>query len=115
MSLDVLVLPGRMTPGAGAEETPRVNVAKFGDGYSQRSRDGLNATDMTFTGQCPLLTPTKAEALLAFFRAHAATPFLWALPLEVTQRKWIATQWSRSYVNVSRRAVSFTFTEVFDL
>lgn len=115
MSLDVFVPPGRLQAGVSADVAPRVNSAQFGDGYSQRSSDGLNADNQTFSGQFPSLSPANSKAVRDFFSAHKSTPFLYALQLDAQQRKWIASKWSRTFVATNREAISFTLTEVFDL
>jgi len=53
--------------------------------------------------------------LIAFFKAHIAIPFLWTLPYDTVQRKWIASKWSASYPVTGKQSISFTLTEVFDL
>jgi phage-related protein len=98
-----------------ADTSPRVNTAKFGDGYSQRSGDGLNADQQTFAGQFVPVSPSIAASIVAFFRDHKSTAFRWTLPCDSVERKWIASKWSVSYPVTGRQAISFTFTEVFDL
>ncbi|MCV0384897.1 MAG: phage tail protein [Nitrobacter sp.] len=115
MPLDVFVPPRQVTVDSGADVTLRVNVAKFGDGYSQRSEDGLNAEDQAFRGVCVGLTIAQADNLFNFLRSHSAVPFLWNIPLDSVQRKWIATSYSRGYHGGCRQNVNFTLTEVFDL
>lgn len=115
MALDTFVPPARFASGPTTDISPRVNAAQFGDGYSQRSGDGLNAETNSFTGQFPTLTLDQEASLLAFFTAHSVTPFLWALPMDSLQRKWTATKWTRGIPFINRRSLSFTFTEVFDL
>jgi phage-related protein len=115
MALDRLVLPGRLAVGPVSDTAPRVNKAQFGDGYSQRSGDGLNADPQTFSGTVVNLSPAKAADLVNFLRAHKVVPFVWSLPMKNVDRKWTATKWSESFTASNRSAVSFTLTEVFDL
>jgi phage-related protein len=113
--MDTFVPPAAIIAAPTSDTDPRVNVAKFGDGYSQRSGDGLNADAQTFVGQFVPVKPDIATAILSFFKAHKSTAFLWKLPCDPTARKWIASKWSVSYPTTGRQAISFTFTEVFDL
>jgi phage-related protein len=116
MPLDVFIPPRKVTvPGSGVDSAPRVNSAKFGDGYSQRSGDGLNDVDDTFSGQCSMLTAAQASTLVGFFKAHTSTPFLWTPPLTGVQSKWIATSWSQPYGGSGKLNVSFKLEKVFDL
>jgi phage-related protein len=93
----------------------RVNKAQFGDGYSQRSGDGLNASPRMFTASWSSLKSTEADIYEAFFDAHKVTPFLWTPPLEVVQRKWIAGDSAQGYLGGSVVTLSCPLEEVFDL
>jgi phage-related protein len=115
MPLDTFVPPRKVAAGGSIDTSPRINAAMFGDGYSQRSQDGLNDDNETFSGQCMSLTKPQVDDLIAFFKAHKVTPFLWVPPLEDVSVKWTATKWSRAYAGSGLRHVSFTFTKVFDL
>lgn len=94
---------------------PRVTTAQFGDGYSQRSEDGLNAAPRTYQASWDALDSPGANDIETFFEAHVATPFLWTPPLETAQRKWTAATWSRGYVGGTTVTLSATLSEVFDL
>lgn len=93
----------------------RVNSAQFGDGYSQRSMDGLNTTPRTYNANWTGMASTDADTIEAFFAAHTVTPFLWQPPLDTVQRKWIAGNWSRGYPGGDSASLTATFVEVFDL
>lgn len=115
MPLDVFEPALNPSTPSTKDVNPRVNTAKFGDGYSQRSEDGLNSSEETFQAQWQSLRSSDADTMEAFFRAHKSTPFLWTVPLESVQRKWVAAKWSRGYVGGDTVSLSATFTEVFDL
>lgn len=93
----------------------RVNSAQFGDGYSQRSGDGLNASPRTYNAAWSAIKAAEAEVYEAFFDAHKSTPFLWTPPLEAAQRKWIAGTSTTGYLGGSTVSFSCVLTEVFDL
>lgn len=93
----------------------RVNAAQFGDGYSQRSMDGLNTSPRAFTAAWAALVSTEADTYEAFFDAHGVTPFLWTPPLETVQRKWLAGTSMQAYVSADVVSFSCPLTEVFDL
>ncbi|MCM2537718.1 phage tail protein [Burkholderia glumae] len=65
--------------------TMKVRKAQFGDGYAQRTADGLNNSSSTFSLQF-VNDAATIGAILAFLRAHGGatsfywTPILWAAP-----------------------------------
>lgn len=93
----------------------RTNKAQFGDGYSQRSTDGLNTSLRTLTVNWSTLVSTDADVIEAFFDAHGVTPFLWTPPLETVQRKWIAGDSTQLYVEAMIVSLSCPLEEVPDL
>lgn len=116
MPLDVFAPTFQPSPSATQEQVKRrVNSAQFGDGYSQRSTDGLNTAPRMFNASWDVLASSVADTYEAFFDAHSATPFLWTPPLESAQRKWIAGDSARGYVGASTVSLSCPLTEVFDL
>jgi phage-related protein len=93
----------------------RVNAAQFGDGYSQRSEDGLNAAPRSYQAVWSTLLSTDADMIQAFLEAHKATPFLWTPPLETIQRKWTFSTSQRGYVGGPTVSLTASLSEVFDL
>lgn len=115
MPLDVFAPPLAPSTPSSRPVKPRVNEVAFGDGYSQRSGDGLNALPQTFQAQWSVVSSAEADTIEAFFGSHIRTPFLWAVPLESVQRKWLAVDWSRGYVGGDLVSLSANLKEVFDL
>ncbi|NRD64769.1 phage tail protein [Corallococcus exiguus] len=67
--------------GAQADSVPRVRKAQFGEGYTQRSMDGLNPVLRRWALQFSNLTKVDADALEAFLRARAGVePFEFVTP-----------------------------------
>ncbi len=66
--------------GAAPELQPRVLQAKFGDGYDQRTADGLNDLLSTWKLSFSVRTQAEATAIAAWFARHRAhvTAFDWA-------------------------------------
>lgn len=88
----------------------------FGDGYSQRAGDGLNAigrsVDLEFSG----LTVSQANDIETFLTTKAGyTAFTYTLPDEASAKKWIATEWRRSAQSNTIRTITVTLEQVFDL
>lgn len=114
MSLPVLDAPTPVLPLTGTTK-PRVRTLQQGDGYSQRSKDGLNNLDNTISVPWDNLTKAAYDALIAFFDARGgAEAFLWTEPGEATPRKWVCTQWPRTHKPAARYALTAQFQEVFD-
>lgn len=93
---------------------PRVLQAQFGDGYSQRVADGLNAVvdsvDLTFNA----LVDADADAIDAFLRKQGGvTPFLFAFPGK-PQYGYVCQIWKFSYVEKGIKSLQCTFNQVFD-
>lgn len=93
----------------------RTVTAQFGDGYSQRSEDGLNAAPRNYQAIWEELQSTDADTIEAFLEAQTAIPFLWTPPLETVQRSWIASNWTRGYVGGTLVSLTASLAEVFDL
>jgi phage-related protein len=80
-SSGILQFPYAPAYSAQLDEQPRLRSAQFGDGYSQRSADGINSILQKWSLKFSAQTKTDAEAILGFFRAHGGvTPFEFALP-----------------------------------
>lgn len=91
---------------------PRVRSAQFGDGYTQRVADGINASpriwSVTFNGDAARLDPI--DTFLA--NEGGVTSFVWVPPTGVTG-KWLCSEWSRNIAGYNDETLSATFTEVF--
>ena len=102
--------------GLSKNTKPRVITYQFGDGYSQRITDGINARNNSWNLNFNGRGVTEAEALIAFFEATNGTSyFFWTPPGESTQVKVIASDWNKAYDSHISRNVSVTFTQVYDL
>ena len=104
------------TPDFGAElkEVPRVRVAKFGDGYEQRSAEGINAIQEVWSLSFNTRTNAERDAIRAFLRARAGVEaFDWTTPLG-TVGKWVCRDWSVSMRAAGVNDMSFTFEQVFE-
>lgn len=94
------------------EIVPRVLVAEFGDGCTQRAADGLNTLPRKATLQWTVLRPAEAQAIEDFFVTQAGyLAFLWTDPIDIVARQWICRSWSRG----SKKGVIDSMTAVFEL
>lgn len=96
--------------------TYRVIRTDFGDGYSQRARDGLNTAVTEWSLEWDNVTPAEADNMIAFFNDKGgAESFFWTAPRDVTQSKWLCTQHARTIVTIERDTVTAKFERVYDL
>jgi phage-related protein len=100
------------TYGAALKVQPRVRVASFGDGYKQRSGDGINRQarqwSLGFDG-----TKTEIDAIELFLgNEDGITAFDWTPP-SGSAGKWICSAWTTSINEYDSWVLSSTFQEVF--
>lgn len=104
-----------LSPGSATTHEPRVLRADFGDGYVQRTGDGLNALSRKLEATFQALTNTEADAILSFFEDRKGyLPFLWTLPGEATPRQWIAKSWRRTFSGKGIAEITAGLEETFD-
>lgn len=94
---------------------PRVLLYQFGDGYAQRTPDGINNMVGTFNLVFTNRSNIEADAILAFLEANKGSDyFTWTPPGSSTAIKVIAQEWSEVYVTDFAKSVSTQFIQVFD-
>jgi phage-related protein len=96
--------------GSSASVKPRIRKIQFGDGYSQRSADGINNDLKTFKLAFTLLDATTYNAILSFFETRGGTtPFTWT-PHGRTEGYYVCEEWEESFDYTG--SISATFIEV---
>lgn len=107
------------TYGTEAEAQSGVIVSKFGDGYEQRAKDGLNSDRLKLALEFANVTRAKAERVIAFLTAHGGhTAFLWTAPAPYNdrQRQWIIRPpWLHTWVSYDNHTVRVIFEEDFTI
>jgi phage-related protein len=106
-----------VTPTYGAQKSsaPNFRIARFGDGYEQRTTFGLNQNpkqwDLTWN-----VSETDADTIETFLDARAAdgASFEWTPLGESTEYKWVCEQWSKSIPYLNRATITATFRQVFE-
>ena len=79
------------------EEEPRVLATRFGDGYGQRSPDGLNPIAQRWELRFSAVDNAVADAICAYWRtAGGVQAFEWTPLWHTTPIKVVCTQWTRS-------------------
>ena len=92
---------------------PKVRIAEFGSGYSQRSSFGINQNlknyDFTFTN----ITETESDEIETFLDARAGVEsFTFTLPNESSSSNYICKDWSKTNPFADRATINATFEEV---
>lgn len=108
-------LPGPADDNYEWQEQPRVHIVRFGDGYEQRSPDGLNVRPRTLSLDWPNLVQSEKDTLVDFLRArNASGAFWWVPPGEAQAIKVKAPNWSVRRTSGPYWSVTVNFEEVFD-
>tara|TARA_R100000315_G_C5210090_1_gene124637 strand:+ start:752 stop:1096 length:345 start_codon:yes stop_codon:yes gene_type:complete len=92
---------------------PKVRIAQFGSGYSQRSTFGINqnlkAYNLTFTN----ITETESDEIETFLDARAGVEsFTFTPPNESSSSKFICKDWSKTNPFADRATIVAVFEEV---
>ena len=106
--------------GSGKELIHNVQVASFGDGYTQRFEEGINAERWQWSVVFDNLPPADADTIETFLRARSwsVEAFLWTPPLESVEKQWTLVKGSyKRTPQLGGQTVSLTmsFLEEFDI
>lgn len=75
----------------------RVRRAQFGDGYSQRSRDGINSRTSSWSLSFTNRSQAEADAIIAFLDARGGVEaFTFDLPGENSGRLYVCEDYART-------------------
>lgn len=94
---------------------PTIRATKFGDGYEQRVKFGLNQNakewSLTF-----MVSTTDAATIETFLDARAddAASFNWTPPDGATSYKWRCDQWTKELLSDNFFKINTTFRQVFE-
>tara|TARA_R110002020_G_scaffold21729_4_gene73802 strand:- start:450 stop:800 length:351 start_codon:yes stop_codon:yes gene_type:complete len=91
-------LQDQIVEGSSVSTDSRILVANFGDGYNQRTPDGINHLRRTMTIQHKYLTATDATTLRDFYEANGNGVKVGCdtKPTDGTTRNWYIDSWSES-------------------
>jgi phage-related protein len=95
-------------------QEPRVQSLRFGDGYEQRTVDGIESLLLTASINFDLRDSQETRAINHFFSARrGAEAFLFKLPAPHDLDKlYICRGWTSSMVFYNNNSISATFEEV---
>lgn len=105
-----------LDPGGERNHKPKVLMAQFGDGYSQRAADGLNNDPRVRQMSWTNLTGAEKTSIYDFFKArNGVQAFYYQEWDEASPKVFICTEWKVIDVAYNTYTVNATFQEVFDL
>lgn len=108
-------LPFEPTRQSNKTVNPRFLMADLGDGYTQRSGDGIQTIVEEWSVSFVAMDTTSADTLITFFEDHEGyIMFTWTPFRQSSAKKFICPNWSESYLGNSLTSVQATFREVFD-
>jgi len=98
--------------GANNEVKPNVLKAVFGEGYEQRTSNGINTMPRSWTLGFTK-SPSDIDAIEAFLETAAGvTSFDWTPP-RGSSGKWLCEEWKRGIPNAAFDTLDAKFREVF--
>jgi len=102
--------------GASKTSRPTNRVVKFGDGYEQVLRFGLNQNPKVWNLTWQNITESNADTIEAFLDARAddGDAFDWTPPDSATSYKWRCDEWSKTITYNNRATITATFRQVYE-
>ena len=99
---------------------PKIHLAKFGDGYEQRIRKGINSLDETFTLNFKNRSIAEIEDLILFFESVVGvTSFNFNLPGDAINTiktiKVVCEEFNRNYDRNNFNSVTAKFRRVYEI
>jgi len=108
-------LPFEPTRASQRTVTPRFLRADLGDGYDQRSGDGIQTIKEEWSVSFMALDSTNADTLVSFFEdLEGYQNFTWIPFRQSVAKKFICINWSESFPGRNLTNVDATFRQVFD-
>lgn len=91
-----------------------VNRSQFGDGYSQRSTDGINSIGETLRLSFTLRTRTEINSIETFLSTeNGVTSFEYTTPGS-TMKKYTCAEWDATYYHDGNAELTCSFKREFE-
>jgi len=113
----MMPLPDRISQSSSSQILYRTKKVQFGDGYSQRSPDGINSNVDTWQVNWEYLNSVERDTILEVLNdVEGADYIYWTPPNQTEEKKYIIAQGS-SYTTYSGNifSISIQVEQVFDL
>jgi phage-related protein len=93
----------------------KVIETDYGDGYTQRTEDGINSIKRSYSVRWQQIPIIDAQAIDDFLRARKGVePFYYQLPSELTTILFTCKNWQRQPAGPNLDTISASFVECFD-
>lgn len=100
--------------GAQVNYNPSAKRVKFGDGYEQRIKFGINNNPQVWNLKFQNRHNTETNNIDAFFRdREGVTAFTWLPPRATQEIVVVCDSWSVEAVKYNLNTISATFRQVF--
>lgn len=99
--------------GSSVSRTPKVNRAKFGDGYEQRSLNGINTNPRMWQVMFSSRETAEADQIASFLNARGGVESFDWTPSDGVAGKFLCVSWTDAYDSAGYRSINATFEEVF--
>ena len=97
-----------------AKNKPRKLESTFGDGYSQRTADGINTNPREWNLSFAFASEATMDLIDDFFETRGgATSFTW-IPPGKPEGTFICPEWDRLYEEKTRTIITAVFLQVFE-
>ena len=101
------------TYGTSKKSSPKIRIAEFGSGYSQRSTFGINQNLKVYNFTWRNISETNADEIETFLDARAGVENFDYTPAgESASKKFICRNWNKTIPYLNRASISATFEEV---
>tara|TARA_B110000444_G_C18616108_1_gene489986 strand:+ start:131 stop:469 length:339 start_codon:yes stop_codon:yes gene_type:complete len=102
------------TYGTTKSSAPKVRIAQFGSGYSQRTVFGINQNPKTYSLIFEV-SETDSDTIETFLDARGGQEhFTFTPPGESASGKYICSEWSKTIPYLNRATITATFEQVFE-
>ena len=94
---------------------PRVRAVSFGDGYEQRTGDGINSAADSWSLTFASRSNADSAGIVSFLVVRAAVEsFDWTPPNESTAIRVVCREWQRTYDRYDFNTITATFDRVYE-
>lgn len=101
--------------GAQLDEEPRVKSARFGEGYEQRSPDGINFMELAWELPFDEVDDAIADEMIEFLRLHKGhLPFSYVPLRSTTAIRVICRRWTRTHTSPGESSIRARFERVYE-
>jgi phage-related protein len=95
------------------DREPRILEAAYGDGYAQRTGDGINNAPGTWNLSFDTREQSEISAIDDFLAARGGHEWFYWTPPGKTQGKYVCKAWKASYTGLRNSSLTAVFLQNF--